>query len=133
MEEKLDLILQEIRGINAKITTIDTRLGTVETRLDGIDSRLDKAETEQKRHGDHIHQLIETVAATNVRLENMYEEFNEKFHDLNKKHDSLEKRMDVVEDDLNIIKTNMVTKQDLFYYDQKISEHEREIYKMKLR
>jgi DNA repair ATPase RecN len=94
MEEKLDLIL-------SKLTSIETRL--------------EKVEEEQKRHGDYIHQLIQTVASTNQKV------------------NVLEEKVGNLEENVNFIKTNMISKIDLHYYDQKISEHDREIYKIKNR
>ncbi|MEH7081492.1 hypothetical protein V7139_01945, partial [Neobacillus drentensis] len=76
--------------------------------------------TEQKRQGDLLHQLINTVAATNV----MISETNERI-------DAMETKVDIVIDDVKEIKNSMATKYDLEYYDRMISEHSREIHKLK--
>ncbi|MDQ1002824.1 hypothetical protein QFZ28_003224 [Neobacillus niacini] len=75
---------------------------------------------EQKRQGDLLHQLINAVAATNVKLTEM-----------DGRVAIIEKKLDSVFDEVKEIKAKMATKHDLEYYDQMISEHSREIYKLK--
>ncbi|WP_075983054.1 hypothetical protein [Bacillus massilinigeriensis] len=56
---------------------------------------------------------------------------NLRISDLGQKVDKLELKVDAVAKDVEEIKENMATKKDLEYYDQMISEHSREIYKLK--
>ena len=125
--------------------------------------------TEQKRQGDLLHQLINAVAASNVKITEMdgkifemngkitemdgkifemngkifelnekitvmdekITQTNEKVTELNGKVTSIEKKLDSVFEEVKEIKVTMATKHDLEYYDQMISEHSREIYKLK--
>ncbi|WP_062353037.1 hypothetical protein [Bacillus kwashiorkori] len=89
-------------------------------KLDALDQRVSGLEQEQKRQADLLHQLINTVAATNVKLS-----------DTNSRLDKLEDKVDELSVDVKEIKNSMATKKDLEYYDQMISEHSREIYKLK--
>lgn len=50
-----------------KVTNIETRVTDIETKVANI-------ETEQQRQGDHIHQLIQIVGATNTKLEDLRNE-----------------------------------------------------------
>ncbi|MFB3164511.1 hypothetical protein ABLO26_24425 [Neobacillus sp. 179-J 1A1 HS] len=82
---------------------------------------------EQKRQGELLHQLITSVAATNVKVNEM----DGKISELNGRVTSIENKLDSVSEDVKNIKDKMATKHDLEYYDQMISEHSREIYKLK--
>lgn len=89
---------------------------------------------EQKRQGDLLHQLINAVAATNVKvaeLNGKIVEMDGKITETNEKVTTMEKKLDSVFEEVKEIKAKMVTKHDLEYYDQMISEHSREIYKLK--
>ena len=110
---------------------------------------------EQKRQGDLLHQLINAVAATNVKVADLngkivgmdgkivemngkisemdgkITETNEKVTQINGKVTTIEKKLDSVLEEVKEIKATMATKHDLEYYDQMISEHSREIYKLK--
>ena len=110
MEKTLKLILD-------KLDTLDQKVNTLDQRITGMDQSLT---SEQKRQGDLLHQLINTVAATNVKIS-----------ETNERMDALESKVDIVIDDVKEIRDSMATKHDLEYYDQMISEHSREIYKLK--
>lgn len=96
---------------------------------------------EQKRQGDLLHQLINAVAATNVKVAEMDGKITEmdgkivemggKITEINEKVTIIEKKLDSVFEEVKEIKATMATKHDLEYYDQMISEHSREIYKLK--
>jgi peptidoglycan hydrolase CwlO-like protein len=103
---------------------------------------------EQKRQGDLLHQLINTVAATNVKVAELNEKIvgmdekifgmdgkivgmDGKITETNEKVTTIEKKLDSVFEEVKEIKATMATKHDLEYYDQMISEHSREIYKLK--
>lgn len=89
---------------------------------------------EQKRQGNLIHQLINTVAATNVKVTEMNGEITEikgEINEINGKIAAIETKLDSVSSDVKEIKDSMATKHDLEYYDQMISEHSRQIYKLK--
>jgi uncharacterized coiled-coil protein SlyX len=96
---------------------MDQRITDMDQRITDMDQRLT---TEQKRQGDLIHQLINTVSATNVKIS-----------ETNERMDAIETKVDTVIDDVKEMKNSMATKHDLEYYDQMISEHSREIHKMK--
>ncbi|ULT59570.1 hypothetical protein L1999_14040 [Neobacillus drentensis] len=97
--------------------------------------------TEQKRQGDLLHQLINAVAALNVKITEMdgkvselsgkITELDGKITQTNEKITSIEKKLDSVSEEVKEIKVTMATKHDLEYYDQMISVHSREIYKLK--
>ncbi|HYK74885.1 MAG TPA: hypothetical protein VEV44_17465 [Pseudoneobacillus sp.] len=93
------------------------KLDAMDRRMDEMDQRLS---AEQKRQGDLFQQLINTVAATNVKMT----ETNERLA-------ALETKVDSVIVEVKEIKNTMATKHDLEYYDQMISEHSRQIYKLK--
>lgn len=93
------------------------KLDAMDRRMDEMDQRLS---SEQKRQGDLLQQLINTVAATNVKMT----ETNERLA-------ALETKVDSVIVEVKEIKNTMATKHDLEYYDQMISEHSRQIYKLK--
>ncbi|EKN70851.1 hypothetical protein BABA_03269 [Neobacillus bataviensis LMG 21833] len=92
----------------------------MEQTLKLILDKLDNMDQEIKRHGGLLHQLIETVAATNVKIS-----------ETNQRIDGLENKVDTVIEDVKEIKNSMATKHDLEYFDQMISEHPRQIYKLK--
>jgi peptidoglycan hydrolase CwlO-like protein len=113
-----------------------------------VEKTLNLILAEQKRQGDLLHQLINAVAASNVKITEMDEKIsemngkitemderitqtNEKVTELNGRVTSIEKKLDSVFEEVKEIKVKMVTKHDLEYYDQMISEHSREIYKLK--
>lgn len=85
MEKTLNLILD-------KLDAMDRRLDKMDQRLDSMDLRLT---AELNRQGDLIHQLINTVAATNVKLT----ETNEKLA-------ALETKVDTVIDEVKEIKNS---------------------------
>ncbi len=103
MEKTLKLILDKLDNLDQKVNTMDQRLTT-----------------EQKRQGDLLYQLINTVAATNIKIS-----------ETNERMEALETKVDTVVDDVKEIKNSMATKHDLEYYDLMISEHSREIHKLK--
>jgi peptidoglycan hydrolase CwlO-like protein len=89
---------------------------------------------EQKRQGDLLHQLINTVAATNEKVAELNEKIvgmDGKITETNERVTTIEKKLDSVFEEVKEIKATMATKHDLGYYDQMISEHSREIYKLK--
>jgi uncharacterized coiled-coil protein SlyX len=85
-----------------------------------VEKTLNLILAEQKRQGDLLHQLINAVAETNVKVTEM-----------DGKVAIIEKKLDSVFVEVKEIKATMATKHDLEYYDQMISEHSREIYKLK--
>jgi uncharacterized protein YqgV (UPF0045/DUF77 family) len=92
-----------------------------------VEKTLNLILAEQKRQGELLYQLINTVAATNIKVA----ETNEKIVEMDGKVTTIEKKLDSVIEGVKEIKARMATKHDLEYYDQMISEHSREIYKLK--
>ncbi|WP_144548392.1 hypothetical protein [Bacillus sp. X1(2014)] len=138
MEKTLMLILDKLDTLDQKVNTIDQRITDMDHRITGMDQRITDMDqritsmdqritdmdhrltTEQKRQGDLLHQLINTVAATNVKIS-----------ETNERMDAMETKVNIVIDDVKEIKNSMATKYDLEYYDRMISEHSREIHKLK--
>ncbi|MBT2729513.1 hypothetical protein J7E63_21715 [Bacillus sp. ISL-75] len=124
LEKTLKLILDKLDTLDQKVNTIDQRITGMDQRITDMDKRIinmdQRITSEQKRQGDLIHQLINTVAATNVKIS-----------ETNERMDAIETKVDTVIDDVKEIKNSMATKHDLEYYDQMISEHSREIHKLK--
>jgi peptidoglycan hydrolase CwlO-like protein len=113
-----------------------------------VEKTLNLILAEQKRQGELLYQLINTVAATNVKVAEMNEKIvemdgtinkmdgrsnkiDEKITEMDGKFSTIEKKLDSVLEEVKEIKERMATKHDLEYYDQMISEHSREIYKLK--
>ncbi|MFL6560480.1 MAG: hypothetical protein ACJ8MO_30755 [Bacillus sp. (in: firmicutes)] len=124
MEKTLKLILDKLDTLDQKVNTIDQRIADMDQRITDMDQRItdmdQRLTTEQKRQGDLLHQLVNTVAATNVKIS-----------ETNERMVAIETKVDTVIDDVKEIKNSMATKHDLEYYDQMISEHSREIHKLK--
>ena len=117
LDQKVDMMDQRITGMDQRLTDMDQRITGMDQRITDMDLRLS---TEQKKQGDLLHQLINTVAATNVKIS-----------ETNERMDNIETKVDTVINDVKEIKNSMATKNDLEYYDQMISEHSREIHKLK--
>jgi septal ring factor EnvC (AmiA/AmiB activator) len=106
-----------------------------------VEKTLNLILAEQKRQGELLYQLINTVAATNVKVAEMNEKIvemdgrinkiDQKITEMDGKFSTNEKKLDSVLEEVKEIKARMATKHDLEYYDQMISEHSREIYKLK--
>jgi peptidoglycan hydrolase CwlO-like protein len=124
LDQKVSAMDKRIIGMDQRITDMDERITGMNQRITYMDERITDMDhrftAELKRHEDLLNQLTNTVAATNVKLS-----------DTNERMDALETKVDTVIDDVKEIKNSMATKQDLEYYDQMISEHSREIYKLK--
>jgi uncharacterized coiled-coil protein SlyX len=99
-----------------------------------VEKALNLILAEQKRQGDLLYQLINAVAATNVKVAEMdgkITALDGKVTEINGKVATIEKKLDSVFEEVKDIKATMASKHDLEYYDQMISEHSREIYKLK--
>ncbi|MBU8878295.1 hypothetical protein BGM26_04750 [Bacillus sp. FJAT-29790] len=124
MEKTLKLILDKIDSLDQKVTSLDQKVNSLDQKVTAMDQRMtdmdERLTSEQKRQEGLLHQLINTVAATNVKVS-----------ETNDRIDVLERKMDTIIEDVKDIKDSMATKNDLEYYDQMISEHSREIYKLK--
>jgi chromosome segregation ATPase len=117
MDQKVSVLDQKVSVMDQKVNAMDQRITDMDQRIIGMDQRLT---AEQKRQGDLLHQLINTVEATNIKI-----------FENNERMDAIETKVDILVQDGKEIKNSMVTKYDLEFYDQKISEHSREIYKLK--
>ncbi|KON88056.1 hypothetical protein AF332_15370 [Sporosarcina globispora] len=116
MEKTLNLILNKLESLDQKVDSMEKRMGTMDQKISSMDKR---HTADLKRHEDLIQQLIHSVAATNVKMN----ETNEKLSVIDTK---VEQAIEHITD----INKTVATKHDLAYYDQKISEHSRQIYKM---
>jgi len=124
MEKTLKLILDKLDSLDQKVNTIDQRITDMDQKITDMDQRITgmdlRLTAEQKRQGDLLHQLINTVADTNIKISETTERM-----------DAIESKVDNVIDDVKEIKNSLATKYDLEYYDRMISEHSREIHKLK--
>ncbi|MBN8203116.1 hypothetical protein [Bacillus sp. NTK034] len=102
MDKTLNLILNKLESLDNKVISMDKRLTA-----------------DLKRHEDLIQQLIRSVAATNVNIT-----------EANEKLSVIDAKADQAIEQITDINASVATKHDLAYYDQKISEHSRQIYKL---
>lgn len=117
MEKVLQLILDKLDTLDQKVSTMDEKITSMDERITSMEQSFP---AELKRQGDLLHHLINTVAATNVKIS-----------ETNERIDGIETKVDTIVEDVKEIKNSMATKHDLEFYDQMISEHSREIYKLK--
>lgn len=122
--DKLDTLDQKVSSMDERITRMNDRITSMNERITRMDDRITSMEqsfpAELKKQGDLLHHLINTVAATNVKIS-----------ETNERIDSVETKVDTIAENVKEIKNSMATKHDLEFYDQMISEHSREIYKLK--
>jgi septal ring factor EnvC (AmiA/AmiB activator) len=131
---------------------MEKMLNLILAKLDTVDSRLTG---ELNRQGALLHQLINTVAATNVKVTEINEKLSSletkvanvetkvanvetkvanietKVANIETKVANIETKVDTITLEVKEIKNSIVTKRDLEYYDLKISEHSRQIYNLK--
>jgi seryl-tRNA synthetase len=130
LEKVLNLILNKLESLDHKVDsmgkrldTLDQKVSSMDKRLNGLDqkvSSMDKRLTaDLKRHEDHIQQLIHSVAATNVKM-----------NEMNEKLSAIDAKADQAIEQIADLKESAISRHDLAYYDQKISEHSRQIYKL---
>ncbi|MDF0728412.1 hypothetical protein PY093_17370 [Cytobacillus sp. S13-E01] len=138
LDQKIDMVDQKVNSLDQKVNSLDQKVNSLDQKVNSLDKKVDSLDQkvnnldrkvnmmderltdEQKRQGDLLHQLINTVAATNVKIS-----------ETNERMASLETKVDSVVIEVKEIKNSMATKHDLEYYDQMISEHSRQIYKLK--
>ncbi|MFB6469093.1 hypothetical protein ACE38V_20380 [Cytobacillus sp. Hz8] len=114
----LELIAGLIQNLEEKFTK---RFAQMDKGLEQSVSRMERIESKLERHDQLLQQLIEMTAETNIRLS-----------ELTDKLDKLDIKFEMLAKDFKEIKENMATKKDLAYFDQMVSEHSREIYKLKM-
>lgn len=110
-EQKLDLILSELKKVSEQVTEVNERVTEVNERVTAVSERVTKIETEQQRHGEHIQQLIQIVGATNHNLKEFQQETTKRF-------DWMDRHMRLLESDFDLIL-------------QKSNKHERDINRLK--
>lgn len=79
-----------------------------------MEKKLDLILETLQSHENLLHQLIKSVAATNVKV------------------NEIDKKLEKNTTDIEEIRSSMVTQADLKYFNQKIAEHDREIMKIEL-
>lgn len=130
MEKVLNLILNKLESLDHKVGSIDKRLDALDQKVSSMDKRLDTLDhkvnsmdkrltADLKRHEDLIQQLIHSVAATNVKI-----------NEMNEKLSVIDVKADQAIEGVADLKESAISRHDLAYYDQKISEHSRQIYKL---
>ena len=117
LDGRLTSVEQGITALDGRLTSVEQGITVLDERLTTVDERLT---AELNRQGNLVHQLIQTVAVTNVKIT----ETNEQLI-------AVETKVDAITEQLKEIKNGMASKKDLEYYDQMISEHSRQIYKLK--
>ncbi|PAE23951.1 hypothetical protein [Bacillus sp. 7894-2] len=130
MEKVLNLILNKLESLDHKVDSMDKRLDTLDQNVSSMDKRLDALDqkvnsmdkrltADLKRHEDLIQQLIHSVASTNVKM-----------NEMNEKLSVIDAKADQAIEQIADLRESAASKHDLAYYDQKISEHSRQIYKL---
>jgi chromosome segregation ATPase len=134
VEEMLKQILGELRHVNQRLDSIDTRLEKVEHRLDNVERRMDNVEQRLDRleqRMDHFEQRVDTLEAGQKELHHMVSAIRDNQLEGRAAIDVMQHHVANMQGDIKSIKSSTVTKLDLQFYDAKIGEHEREIFKMK--
>jgi peptidoglycan hydrolase CwlO-like protein len=122
IDKKLEQMDKRFNQVDKKLEQMDKRFNQVDKKLEQMDKRLKNLEKEQTRQANQLNDLTGIVKATNVKIS-----------ETNERIDNLETRFFKLDEDVQLIKNTMVIKTDLEYYDRMISEHSREIYKIKNR
>ncbi|MEK3854118.1 hypothetical protein [Cytobacillus sp. FSL H8-0458] len=130
MEKVLNLILNKLESLDHKVDSMDKRLDALGQKVSSMDKRLDALDqkvssmdkrltADLKRHEDLIQQLIHSVAGSNVKI-----------NEMNEKLSVIDAKADQAIEQIADLRESSASKHDLAYYDQKISEHSRQIYKL---
>lgn len=120
--DTLELILSELKklsgqqvALHERMSTSEQRMSALEERMSGFDERMSFLESGQKE----LHQIVRSI--------------RDRQETTDAKLDSLTMEVHKVHGEVTTIKDTMATKEDLEYFDKKVSQHEREIFKIKNR
>jgi len=113
LEAKLDLIFEQLKELNHMVGAVRFRQDEMDAKLDGMDAKFD--EVDMKLKG----------------MDTKLKEMDNRLEMMDNKLIMMDGRLNSVHDEVVSIKETMATKYDLKYYDLKIGELEREIFKMK--
>ncbi|MCM3706457.1 MULTISPECIES: hypothetical protein [Cytobacillus] len=123
MDKRLDVLDQKVSSMDERLDALDQKVSSMDKMLDTLDQKvtsMDKRLTaDLKRHEDLIQQLIHSVAGTNVKM-----------NEMNEKLSVIDAKADQAIEQIADLRESAASKHDLAYYDQKISEHSRQIYKL---
>ncbi|MBG9587079.1 hypothetical protein [Cytobacillus firmus] len=123
MDKRLDALDQKVSSMDKRLDALDQKASSMDKRLDTLDHKvnsMDKRLTaDLKRHEDLIQQLIHSVANSNVKM-----------NEINEKLSVIDVKADQAIEGVADLKESAISRHDLAYYDQKISEHSRQIYKL---
>ncbi|OMF60037.1 hypothetical protein BK139_10935 [Paenibacillus sp. FSL R5-0490] len=123
MDKRLDALDQKVSSMDKRLDALDQKVSSMDKRLNTLDHKvnsMDKRLTaDLKRHEDLIQQLIYSVANSNVKI-----------NEMNEKLSVIDVKADQAIEQIAELRESAASKHDLAYYDQKISEHSRQIYKL---
>lgn len=112
------VIKEELQPIKEELQQLNRRVGIIETRVENIEARVENIETRVETIEKDIIDLKETTSKMETKLNSVYEQTAK----LTEYHGETLARFE-----------QLATKDDLDYFDKKISEHDREIFKIKNR
>ncbi|MGY6211368.1 hypothetical protein ACXEO8_15450 [Cytobacillus firmus] len=116
LDQKASSMDKRLDALDQKVSSMDKRLNTLDQKVNSMDKRLT---ADLKRHEDLIQQLIHSVANSNVKM-----------NEMNEKLSVIDVKADQAIEQIAELRESAASKHDLAYYDQKISEHSRQIYKL---
>lgn len=104
IKEELQPIKEELQQLNRRVGNIELRVETIETRVGNIENDLGNL----KETTLSVQEKLLIILGQTVRLSEYHDETISRFNEL-------------------------ATKEDLEYFDKKISEHDRDIFKIKMK
>ena len=118
IEARVENIEARVESIEARVENIESRVENIESRVENIESRVESIEIRVETIEIDMGDLKETTSKMETKLNSVYEQTAK----LTEYHGETLARFE-----------QLATKEDLEYFDKKISEHEREIFKIKNR
>ncbi|KXH87508.1 hypothetical protein [Sporosarcina sp. HYO08] len=118
LREELQPIQQELKQLNNRVNLIEKDLGQVKEDLGQVKEELGQVKEELGQVKEDLGQVKETVIVMGAKQQIMYEQTAR----LSEYHSETMTKFE-----------QLATKEDLEYFDKKISEHDREIFKLKQR
>ncbi|WP_203248562.1 hypothetical protein [Sporosarcina beigongshangi] len=116
IREELQPVKQELQHLNQRMEKVEIRLDNIEIRLEKVETRLDNLENRVGSIGVDLAEVKDKVSAIDARQQILYEQTAK----LSEYHAETIACFD-----------QLAMKEDLEYFDKKLGEHDREIFKMK--
>ena len=132
IKEELQPIKEELQQLNRRVGNIETRVENIEARVENIESRVENIETRVENieiRVEKIETRVETIEKDMIDLKETTSKMETK---LNSVYEQTAKLTEYHGETLARFE-QLATKDDLDYFDKKISEHDREIFKIKNR